>query len=97
MKLNLTTADDVAEQLQVSRQRVYELVRLERIPLGVAVWIGERQLRFDQDALREWIAKGGFAKGAQVEEPAAPVPVTSKVTSKSRPASRKRSVQRVAA
>ena len=93
MKLNLTNADDVAEQLQVSRQRVYELVRLERIPLGVAVWIGERQLRFDQDALREWIAKGGIARDAQVTEPAPPTPVTAKP----RPASRKRSVQRAAA
>lgn len=93
MKLNLTNADDVAEQLQVSRQRVYELVRLGLIPLGVAVWTGPRQLRFDQDALREWIAKGGFARGAQVEEPAPPMPVTSKT----QPASRKRSVQRAAA
>jgi excisionase family DNA binding protein len=89
MKLNLITADEVAEQLQMSRQRVYELVRLGTIPLGVAVWTGPRQLRFDQDALRAWTARGG-EKMVQLAEPAS-APATPK------PAPRKRSVQRAAA
>ena len=90
MSLNLITADDVAEQLHVSPQRVYELVRLRYIPLGVVVWTGPRQLRFDQDALREWIAKGGFAKGAQDIPEAAPA-------TPQQPAPRKRGVQRARA
>lgn len=38
-----------------SEQRVYECARLGLIP---SVRIG-RQVRFDEDALREWIQRGG--------------------------------------
>lgn len=40
-----------------SEQRVYECARLGLIP---SVRIG-RQVRFDEDELREWIRKGGTA------------------------------------
>jgi excisionase family DNA binding protein len=77
MRLNLTTASDVAEQLHISTQRVYELVRMGAIPRGVVVMVGPRQQRFDQDALRDWIAKGGFAGAPQNEEPKKERPVKS--------------------
>jgi excisionase family DNA binding protein len=44
-----------------SEQRVYECARLGLIP---SVRIG-RQVRFDEDALREWVQRGGNAKPAE--------------------------------
>ena len=77
MRLNLTTASDVAEQLHVSTQRVYELVRIGAIPRGVVVMVGPRQQRFNQDALQEWIAKGGFTAALHTDEPKEERPVKS--------------------
>ena len=54
--MKLLTADEVADILQVSKARVYELVRRRSIP---ALMLGERQIRFDETALREWIATSG--------------------------------------
>lgn len=54
--MNLLTATEVAEILRVSKARVYELARQRVIPV---LTLGERQIRFDRDALREWIAAGG--------------------------------------
>jgi excisionase family DNA binding protein len=51
----LLTAKQAAELLQISLQRLYEAVRLKLIP---CVRIG-KQIRFDEDALREWITRGG--------------------------------------
>ncbi len=49
----LLTADEVAGILSVSTARVYELARRNAIP---ALKLGERQVRFDETALRNWIA-----------------------------------------
>ena len=54
----LITASQAAEILNVSVQRVYELIRLGLIPAGTAVHVG-RQVRIDEDGLRDWIAAGG--------------------------------------
>ena len=54
--MKLLTAREVSQILQVAQARVYELARERAIP---AVRIGERQVRFDEAALRDWIAKGG--------------------------------------
>jgi len=56
----LITATHAAEILNVSVQRIYELVRLRLLPPGVAVHVG-RQVRVDESRLREWIAAGGSA------------------------------------
>ena len=50
----LLTAEEVAQQLGLSRWRVYELAKLgmPHVRLGRAV-------RFSADALREWLAAGG--------------------------------------
>ena len=54
--MKLLTAKEVAPILQISLPRVYELARSRAIP---AIRIGERQLRFDEAALREWCVSGG--------------------------------------
>lgn len=53
--MSLSNAAQVAEQLGVSRQRVYELVRRGDLP---CVRLG-RTVRFDPTSLDEWISKGG--------------------------------------
>lgn len=50
----LLTADEVASILSVSTARVYELARRKAIPV---LKLGERQVRFDETALRDWIAR----------------------------------------
>jgi excisionase family DNA binding protein len=56
--MRLLTAKDVSEGLRVPLARVYELARTGVLPV---VRLGDRQIRFDEDALREWIAHGGNA------------------------------------
>ena len=59
--MNLLTATEVAQLLRVSKARVYELRRQRILP---ALILGKRQIRFEEDALREWIAAKG--SGSQV-------------------------------
>ncbi len=54
--MRLLTAKEVAPILRVTPARVYELARERAIP---TVRMGERQVRFDESALREWVASGG--------------------------------------
>ena len=54
--MRLLTAKEVAPILQVKPARVYELARERAIP---SVRVGERQLRFEESALRDWIVAGG--------------------------------------
>jgi len=54
--MKLLTAKEVSQVLRVKPARVYELARERVIP---SVRLGERQVRFDEAALREWIARGG--------------------------------------
>jgi excisionase family DNA binding protein len=51
--MRLLTANEVANILRVSTARVYELARANGIP---SITLGQRQVRFDEMALREWIA-----------------------------------------
>lgn len=57
--MSLRTAEFVSDLLSVSKARVYELVRLNLLP---AVRIGPRQIRFDEQALQDWIKNGGSLK-----------------------------------
>ena len=50
------TAKEVSVELSIPLSRVYELTRRRLIP---AVISGERQIRYDPEALREWAARGG--------------------------------------
>jgi len=56
MEKQILVADEVAEMLRVDRQRVYELARRNAIPV---IRVGERQYRFDAEAIRQWIERGG--------------------------------------
>jgi excisionase family DNA binding protein len=56
MTIRLLKADKVAEILDVSVQRVYELTRERRIPF---VQLGERQYRYSEAALSTWLEDGG--------------------------------------
>ena len=53
ISMRLLTADEVAGILSVSTARVYDLARRNAIP---ALKLGQRQVRFDETALRNWIA-----------------------------------------
>ena len=50
--MRLLTANEVANILRVSTARVYELARIKSIP---SITLGQRQVRFDETALLEWI------------------------------------------
>ena len=50
--MRLLTANEVATILRVSTARVYELARIKSIP---SITLGQRQVRFDETALLEWI------------------------------------------
>lgn len=56
MEQKLLIAEEVAELLRVDKQRVYELVRTQKIPF---VRVGDRQYRFSADAVRHWMETGG--------------------------------------
>jgi excisionase family DNA binding protein len=56
MGKQILVADEVAELLRVDRQRVYELARRNAIPV---IRLGERQYRFDAEAIRQWLMRGG--------------------------------------
>lgn len=54
----LVIAQRAADVLGVKKQRIYQIVRKKVLPAGIVVHIG-RQLRFDLDALQNWIERGG--------------------------------------
>lgn len=56
MEKQILIADEVAAMLRVDRQRVYELARRNAIPV---IRVGDRQYRFDAEAIRQWIKLGG--------------------------------------
>jgi excisionase family DNA binding protein len=56
MERQILIANEVAELLRVDRQRVYELARQDAIPV---IRLGARQYRFDAEAIRQWLERGG--------------------------------------
>jgi excisionase family DNA binding protein len=55
--MRLIQAKRASDVLSVSLARLYELARLGIIPV---VRLGPRQIRFDEDALTEWVRQGGL-------------------------------------
>ncbi len=55
-KQKILTADEVADVLRVNRQRVYELTRRDLLP---HIKIADRQYRYLESAILEWLEKGG--------------------------------------
>jgi excisionase family DNA binding protein len=62
--MQLQTAKQTAEQLQITTYRLYEMVRLGLIP---CVRMG-RQIRFNPERIKEWIERGGSEQRANKEE-----------------------------
>jgi len=58
--MSLIQAKRASEVLSVSLARLYELARLDVIPV---VRLGPRQIRFDEDALAQWVRQGGAVEG----------------------------------
>lgn len=56
MTQKLLTVKEVSEILDIKPARVYELTRERKIPF---VQIGERQYRYSETALMNWIENGG--------------------------------------
>ncbi|MFH1764910.1 MAG: helix-turn-helix domain-containing protein [Gemmatimonadota bacterium] len=52
----LATAEEIAAELGIARPTVYRLCRSETIP---HVRIGRRIIRFDLNAVAEWLQAGG--------------------------------------
>lgn len=65
MEKQILIADEVAEMLRVDRQRVYELARRNAIPV---IRLGERQYRFDAEAIRLWMRDGGSKENNRASE-----------------------------
>ncbi len=56
MTQKLLTVKEVSEILDLKPARIYELTREKKIPF---VQIGERQYRYSEQALMNWIERGG--------------------------------------
>jgi excisionase family DNA binding protein len=65
MNKNILIADEVAEILRVDRQRIYELVRTNQIPV---IRLGERQYRFSAQAIEQFLHVGRNLKAKEVGE-----------------------------
>ncbi len=61
MNKSILIVDEVAELLRVDKQRIYELVRSNQLPV---IRLGERQYRFDAIAIEKWIKNGGSLKNS---------------------------------
>lgn len=64
MTNKLLTVKDVAEILDLKPARIYELTREKKIPF---VQIGERQYRYSEPALLNWIENGGNREQSEVK------------------------------
>lgn len=62
MNKQILIAEEVAELLRIDKQRVYELVRTNQIPV---IRLGERQYRFSAQAIEEFLHGGGTQKENQ--------------------------------
>ncbi len=56
MSEKLLKVNDVGELLDLKPARIYELCREKSIPF---ILIGQRQYRFSQTALQNWVENGG--------------------------------------
>ena len=59
MTKQILVAEEVAELLRVDKQRIYELVRTNSIPV---IRLGERQYRFSAQAIEQFLHGGGTQK-----------------------------------
>ncbi len=65
MEKKLLVAEEVAEILRVDRQRIYELVRTNQLPV---IRLGERQYRFSAQAIENFLHGGGTQKEGERDD-----------------------------
>lgn len=63
---DILVASEVAEMLRVGTQRIYELCRTD--PSFPVIKLGDRQYRWDRNAVLRWLASGGSVKGGEFNE-----------------------------
>jgi excisionase family DNA binding protein len=73
MTVKLLKAKKVAELLDVKIQRIWELTRENKIPF---ILIGDRQYRYSETALMNWLENGGTNQQAQTEQKQCFMPMT---------------------
>ncbi len=66
MSNEILVAQEAAEMLRVSTQRLYELSRTRQIPVIV---LGQRQFRYSKQAIEKWLESGGNSQKATVNTP----------------------------
>ena len=59
MTQDILIAEEAAQLLRVSKQRLYELSRTNQIPV---IRLGQRQFRYSKSALEKWLENGGNTK-----------------------------------
>ena len=64
--MRLITAKQAAELLNVRLPRLYELTRQRLIP---SVRLGEKAIRFNEAALKEFIERGGISTEVSESDP----------------------------
>lgn len=65
MDKQILVAEEVAKIFRVDKQRIYELVRTNRIPV---IRLGERQYRFSAQAIEEFLHVGGTQKESENDD-----------------------------
>jgi excisionase family DNA binding protein len=65
MTTKLLTVKEVGEILDLKPARIYELTREKKLPF---VQIGERQYRYSETALIDWIKNGGNREQSEVNK-----------------------------
>jgi excisionase family DNA binding protein len=65
MTIRLLKAEAVAELLDVKIQRIWELTREKKIPF---IQIGDRQYRYSETALINWLENGGTNQQPKTEQ-----------------------------
>jgi len=60
--MHLITAKEASQILGIRLARLYELTRLHLVP---SVRMGEKAIRFDEAALKEFIQSGGIQTNAE--------------------------------
>ena len=63
MEKQILVAEEVAEILRVDRQRIYELVRTNQLPV---IRLGERQYRFSAQAIEKFMHGGGKQESEKI-------------------------------
>ncbi len=62
MDKQILLAKELAEELRVDTQRVYEMCRTKSIPF---ILLGQRQYRFSKEAIEKWLTEGGNQNGGE--------------------------------